>query len=64
MSLEYLREVFDGDDDEDEDGGDHRDILAKGIYGRLPVEGHNEEIICRVFQSGGTPPKRFMAGHT
>ena len=40
-----LKEVFDGGDDEDEDDGDHGDLLAKGIDGRHPVEEHNEEKI-------------------
>ena len=45
MACFLVEEVFDGTDDEDEDGGDHGDILAKGIYGRHLVEEHNEEII-------------------
>jgi len=40
-----LKEVFDGGDDEDEDDGDHGDLLAKGIYGRHPVKEHDEEKI-------------------
>ena len=40
-----LKEVLDGGDDEDEDDGDHGDLLAKGIDGRHPVEEHNEEKI-------------------
>ena len=38
-----LEEVFDGGDDEDEDDGDHGDLLAKGVDGGHPVEEDNEE---------------------
>ena len=38
-----LEEIFDGGDDEDEDDGDHGDLLAKGVDGRHPVEEDDEE---------------------
>merc|ERR1719234_2981054 len=43
ISPSVLKEIFDSGDDEDEDDGDHGDLLAKGVDGWHPVEEDDEE---------------------
>ena len=52
VSPPVLEQIFDSGDNEDEDDGDHGDLLAEGIDGRHPVEEDDEEKVevCKAME--------------